>query len=67
MVHKGDNLDYLVAPVKRVVASINKTGGKAETDDVVSVTVEFESGASRNIGGNCLTLLPNATPMSSHT
>jgi predicted dehydrogenase len=54
-VHLADNLHYLVGPIKRVSAFIGKVCGKAETDDVISATVEFENGALGYLGGSFLT------------
>lgn len=53
-VHHGDTFQYLVGPVKRVTAFISKIHGKAETDDVMSAAVEFESGALGYPGGTCI-------------
>jgi predicted dehydrogenase len=56
-VHEADNLNYLVGPVKRVVAFTSKVCGKAETDDVMSAALEFESGALGYLGGTNITPL----------
>jgi predicted dehydrogenase len=54
-VHDADSLNHLIGPVKRVVAFTSKVCGKAETDDVVSAALEFESGALGYLGGSYLT------------
>jgi glucose-fructose oxidoreductase len=54
-VHQADNFNHLVGPVRRVTAFISKICGKAETDDVMSAALEFESGALGYLGGSNIT------------
>jgi predicted dehydrogenase len=54
-IHHADVFNYLVGPVKRVTAFINRVCGKTETDDVVSAAIEFESGALGYLGGTFVT------------
>jgi predicted dehydrogenase len=54
-VHHADNMNHLIGPVKRLTAFIGKICGPAETDDVVSAAVEFESGALGYLGGAFIT------------
>jgi 1,5-anhydro-D-fructose reductase (1,5-anhydro-D-mannitol-forming) len=56
-VHHADTFNYLVGPIKRVTAFVSKVCGKAETDDVISAAVEFESGALGYLGGAYITPL----------
>jgi UDP-N-acetylglucosamine 3-dehydrogenase len=54
-VHYADTFTHLVGPVRRVTAFISKICGKAETDDVMSAAVEFESGVLGYMGGTYIT------------
>jgi predicted dehydrogenase len=54
-VHHADTFNYLVGPVKRISAFIGKVYGQNETDDMISATLEFESGALGYLGGSFIT------------
>jgi UDP-N-acetylglucosamine 3-dehydrogenase len=54
-VHHADNFHYLVGPVRRVTALMSKVCGKAEADDVISASLEFENRALGYLGGTWLT------------
>ena len=54
-VHHADNMNHLIGPVEKVTAFISKVCGPAETDDVISAAVKFESGVLGYLGGAYIT------------
>jgi predicted dehydrogenase len=50
IVHHADNLNYLIGPVKRVIALMNKVCTQAEPEDVIAGVVEFENKALGYLG-----------------
>ena len=54
-IHQVDNLNYLVGPIKSVMAFAGKKYGKSEMDDAVAAVLEFENGAIGYLGGAVIT------------
>lgn len=54
-IHQVDNLNYLVGPIKSVMAFAGKKYGKSEMDDAIAAVLEFENGAIGYLGGAVIT------------
>jgi UDP-N-acetyl-2-amino-2-deoxyglucuronate dehydrogenase len=54
-IHQVDNLNYLVGPIKSVMAFAGKKYGKSEMDDAIAAVLEFENGAIGYLGGAVVT------------